>query len=100
MHALDSGASLQDVANGFAGTAEFKAVYSASPTHAQVVDKIYHNVLGRAGEASGTAYWTGLLDSGSSVGQVLAGFSESPENVAKVAPAIAAGIVMDVAVFV
>ena len=41
---------------------------------------VYQNVLGRSPDASGLAYWRGQLDSGASTrGQVMTGFSESPE---------------------
>ena len=48
-----------------------------------MVEKLYLNVLHRPGEAAGVAYWNAVLDGGNvSVSQVLAAFSESPENVA------------------
>ncbi len=48
--------------------------------------KFYQNVLGRDGEKAGIDYWVGLLDKGTSVIDVLAGFSEGKENIDKVAP--------------
>ncbi|WP_406854657.1 DUF4214 domain-containing protein [Alsobacter sp. KACC 23698] len=95
VHALDTGTSLHDVAVGFVNSAEFKAVYGAGASNAQIVDKLYHNVLGRAGEQGGTDYWIGKLQAGTSVADVLANFSESPENVAKVAPLIGTGISLE-----
>ncbi len=78
---MDAGQSLVEVAKGFAGSAEFKAQYGLSPSNLQIVEKFYQNVLHRPGEPAGISYWTGVLDSkNASVADVLAGFSESPEN--------------------
>ena len=90
---MDGGASLSAVAQGFVNSAEFKAVYGASPTNAQIVTRFYDNVLGRAAESGGYNYWLGILDSGNAnVAQVLASFSESPENQAAVIGVIGKGI--------
>lgn len=89
---LDSGVSLQGVANGFAESAEFANSYGGANTHQAVVEQLYRNVLHRDGEAAGIAYWTQQLDAGVSTGTVLIGFSESAENRAAVAGAIAGGI--------
>ncbi len=78
---MDGGVSLNTVAQGFVNSAEFKSVYGASPTNAQIVTRFYDNVLGRAAESGGYNYWLGVLNSGQgSVAGVLASFSESPEN--------------------
>ncbi len=78
---IDKGMSLKQVAQGFVNSAEYKSVYGASPTNAQIVSKMYENVLNRPGEAGGVAYWTDILSSRKgTVADVLAGFSESQEN--------------------
>jgi len=92
---LDNGLSLRDVAFGFTQSAEFRAAYGAAPTPEQYVSQFYQNVLGRAGEQAGTDYWVGVLRAGTSLIDVLAGFSESAENIAKVAPLIGQGITLD-----
>jgi hypothetical protein len=90
---MDGGASLKSVAQGFVSSAEFKAVYGASPTNAQIVTRFYDNVLGRAAESGGYNYWLGILNSGQgTVADVLAAFSESPENQAGVIGVIGNGI--------
>lgn len=89
---MDGGRSLNDVAAGFVNSAEFASVYGSAPSNSQFVDKLYNNVLGRSGEAGGVAYWNGRLDSGASKADVLAGFSESPENITGVSAKIADGI--------
>jgi hypothetical protein len=78
---MESGASLKGVAQGFVSSPEFKAVYGASPTNAQIITKFYENVLHRAPEPGGYNYWLGILNSGQgTIADVLAAFSESPEN--------------------
>jgi hypothetical protein len=58
-----SGASLSAIAYQFANGPEFAARYG-NLSNGQFVDLIYANVLCRAPEAGGRAYWVGLLDSG------------------------------------
>ena len=90
---MDGGVSLNTVAQGFVNSAEFKSVYGASPTNAEIVTRFYDNVLGRAAESGGYNYWLGVLNSGQgSVAGVLAAFSESPENQAAVIGVIGNGI--------
>jgi M6 family metalloprotease-like protein len=91
--ALDGGTPLGEVAAGFVDSAEFRLLYGSNPTNAEVLDKIYRNVLGRAGDASGTAYWLGVLDKKEdTLAGVLRGFSESDENKAGVQELIQNGI--------
>jgi hypothetical protein len=79
--ALDDGASLRDVALGFVDSAEFKSVYGATPTNAQLVTGYYENVLHRAPDAGGYTFWLRVLDQNQDTAAgVLATFSESPEN--------------------
>ncbi len=92
---LDQGASLSKIAAGFAGSGEFAAKIGGGSA-VSMISLLYQNVLGRAADAGGLTYWSGLLATGSSMADILASFSESPENVAKVAPAIAHGMWLDV----
>ncbi|MGN6696336.1 MAG: DUF4214 domain-containing protein, partial [Aquihabitans sp.] len=65
----------------FARSSEFKLTYCAL-SNAAFVRIDYRNVHGREADASGLAYWTDRLDAGrTSRGQLMASFSESPENV-------------------
>ena len=90
---VDNGSSLYNVARSFIASDEFRSVYGENVTNTNFVAKMYQNVLGREGEAGGMNYWVGQLNSGSQdKAQVLAGFSESTENIAGVAPAIDSGI--------
>ena len=78
---VDGGAPLVDVSQAFAGSAEFATTYG-SLTDRQFVELVYQNVLGRAGDADGVAFWTSQLTSGAmNRGEVMLNFSESPENI-------------------
>jgi len=90
--ALDSGASLQSVAQGFVGSKEFKGLYGEQISQAEFVSAVYTNVLGRAPDQAGADFWVTALNNGASRAQVLMGFSESPENQAGVIGAIQNGI--------
>ncbi len=82
-----------DLANSFLNSSEFQARYGNNLTNNAFVSQIYTNVLGRAPDASGLAYWTGNLDTGTSSRAVtLAAISESPENVARTAGSVASGL--------
>lgn len=78
---MDRGTSLGQVAGAFVSSPEFIALYGAAPSNADLVYRFYQNVLHRAPDAGGAAFWIGLLDSHTAtVAQVLESFSESPEN--------------------
>jgi hypothetical protein len=91
IHAMDGGTTLKQVAAGFAASAEFKSLYGSAPAAAQLVAKLYENVLHRPGEQAGIDFWTKALSSGVSTVDVLAAFSESAENQAGVAAVIGNG---------
>jgi len=89
---MDNGRSLLEVSESFLASAEFKSIYGDGPSANEFVDRLYTNVLGRAGENAGIAYWTSEITGGArSFSNVLASFSESPENIMGVQPAIADG---------
>lgn len=91
--AMDRGASLNAVAAGFVDSAEFKTAYGAAPSHADIIGKFYGNVLHRSADPAGFNYWVAVLDGGAgSPAEVLAAFSESPENQAALAAVIGNGI--------
>lgn len=76
-----SGMSIVDVARTFAASAEFTAA-NGSLDNRQFVSTLYLNVLGRAADAGGLDYWSGLLNTGRlDRGQVLYQFAESGEFV-------------------
>jgi len=98
-HALDQGTDIQAVAQGFVNAAEFRSVYGTNPTNTHIVDLMYQNVLGRAGEPAGINFWVGQLDRGLTVGALLQGFAVSSENHGIVDPIIAQGIVLNQTAF-
>jgi len=90
---MDKGSSLQAVAASFVASPEFISLYGAAPTNRQLVERFYQNVLHRPGESAGIDFWVGVLDrKEATVGQVLSGFSESPENQAAALLLIGQGI--------
>ncbi|MES2149300.1 MAG: DUF4214 domain-containing protein [Pseudomonadota bacterium] len=94
INALDIGITLNEVAAGFVSSTEFKMLYGVAPTNAQIVDRLYQNVLHRIGDAGGTAFWSGALDSHiTTIPEILAAFSESPENQAALIGVIGNGFI-------
>lgn len=91
MAQMDKGMVLTDVARSFVASAEFQKLYGANPTDAAFVDMLYNNVLHRAPDAAGAAYWNGALRDGLPREQALAYFSEGKENHDAVAKLIANG---------
>lgn len=74
---------LERIASGFTLSAEFRQRYGETDSGA-FVTLLYANVLGRAPDAGGFAHWTARIDTGArSREQVLIGFSESPEMIAR-----------------
>lgn len=90
--ALDKGATLTQVAAGFAGSAEFADRYGAHATDTQFVQALYQNVLHRVGDSAGFDFWMHALASAATRADVLANFSESAENQAQVIGSIHNGI--------
>lgn len=76
---LRSGLSLAQLGDGLAGSAEFANRYGAL-SNADYVNALYQNVLGRAGDASGVAFYNGALARGASRGTILAAFADSDEE--------------------
>jgi len=74
-----SGWSLGAISDSFAGSEEFQQTYGALSNEA-FVNLVYQNILGRAPDPGGYAFWVGELNSGRRTrGQVMIGFSESDE---------------------
>jgi subtilisin-like proprotein convertase family protein len=91
---MDSGATLNNIAQGFVDSPEFKKLYGTNPTNEQVMSKMYDNVLHRTPDQAGYDYWVGVLNRNeASVAAVLATISESPENQAALVGVIGNGFV-------
>jgi len=84
---------ITDIAQYFVISPEFIAKYGANPSISNYVNALYQNVLHRAGDSGGVAYWNSALTSGSlSKAFVLEQFATLPEGVSLVAQALAHGI--------
>lgn len=95
IYMMDTGrvANVSELAANFYQSAEFKSIYGSAPNNTELVTRYYRNALQREPDASGLAFWVDLLDRGvMSPAQVLAAFSESPENRGRVLPDIRNGI--------
>ena len=88
---LDAGVSVTAVAQGFIDSQEYRAAYGSAMTHRELVTRYYTNILDRAPEQAGLDFWVQQLDSGVARAEVLAGISESPENINGSAAIIANG---------
>ena len=85
-----SGTSLRSVAKFFVASREFRVRYGTLSDGA-FVDRVYRNVLGRAPDPSGRAFWVGELASGRrSRALVMVGFAGSREHRVAQAAATAA----------
>lgn len=89
----DANVSMQDIAYSFVVSEEFRAQYGPDSSNETFINALYMNVLNREADAGGYDYWLGLMNDGLSRQDMLAEFSESPENQANVFDAIANGIV-------
>jgi hypothetical protein len=93
LNLLDNVLSLHDISSAFTGSAEFIALYGANSSNETFLTALYQNVLGRGPDPAGFSGWNSLLESGElDRGDVLIGFSESPENISLVGTAIENGI--------
>ncbi len=91
--ALDQGSSLSALATSMVGSATFKAHFPSLSNPAQFVADVYQNVLHRAPDDAGLAWWTEELVAGrATVADLVLGFSESGENQALIIGAIQNGM--------
>ena len=91
--AVQHGHALSELSQGFIASPEFQARFGGSTAgDGAFVDQLYHNVLGRDGEAGGRAFWVDALGRGAGRADVLTAFSESDENKAGTAALVQAGI--------
>lgn len=88
---LDGGESLQQIAAQFIQTDEFHRIYGDNPTPVDYIYKLFNNILGRDPKQGGLNYWLDKLDK-TSMADVLAGISESDENIHNAEALIANGI--------
>lgn len=84
---IDSGWSLIAMSDFFAQSPEFIDRYGELDNE-QFVSLVYRNVLDRAAEPGGFTFWTDTLNSGTTRGWMMVGFSESPEFKTKTLPTV------------
>jgi hypothetical protein len=84
LYALQKGDTLDEVAELFAQSQEFRNRYG-DPDDARFVELAYRNVLDRAPDPAGYAHWTALLAAGRTRGWVMERFAESAEFKARTA---------------
>jgi Domain of unknown function (DUF4214) len=75
---ITSQQSLSSVAAGFLSSAEYTVAHP-SQTNSDFVDNLYQSMLGRAGDAGGSAAWQTALDNGATRADVVVGFANSSE---------------------
>jgi hypothetical protein len=91
---LDEKATVREIAVGFAESKEFADLYGSAPSNADIVMRLYKNILHREPDAGGYQYWLNILDTKqATLPYVLAFMSESQENQDGTAELIANGIV-------
>lgn len=73
----DGGASLESIAEEFAGSSEFSQRYGTLD-NAAFIDRMFRVVFDGPPDSTQRAYWIGQLESGTTRGQVMVAFSESP----------------------
>lgn len=75
-----SGASIVEIADGFAASPEFAAILGEADD-GRFVDAVYESVLGRPADADGRAFWIAQLGDGLTRGELMTRFSDAPEFV-------------------
>jgi len=93
LKAAEDGTRLGDIARNFIASQEFTELYGVQPKDRTFINALYQNVLHRAGEPDGMAFWMDALSRCADRGDVLAAFSESAENQAQAAELVGSGIV-------
>ncbi|SMD07726.1 protein of unknown function [Fulvimarina manganoxydans] len=92
INSVDNGLSFKGMAGSFNDASEFIALYGNTSNSAYAA-ALYKNVLGRDGDAAGSAFWANALDSGQADrADVLLGFTRSDENLTLTAAATQDGI--------
>lgn len=87
----DKGSSLRSIAEQFLNSAEAAAKYANAVDDGAFATQLYGNVLHRAPDAAGLAFWVNSLHVGVTRTDVLAQFSESAENASAVAAIVGVG---------
>lgn len=78
---VNAGSDIGHIAEVFMASTEYTG---ENQTNAEFIASLYENVLGRAGDTAGAAYWTAALAAGSARANVAAEFAEAALNPAEV----------------
>jgi len=89
---LEQGFSLTSVADYFVQSQEFQQTYGPNIEDSRFIELLYNNVLKRVPETDGFNFWIESAELGVTRAEMLAYFSESPENQNNVLPDISRGI--------
>lgn len=89
---LDTGSTLDQIAEAFINSKEFQDLYATSTTNQQFLTTLYNNVLHRTPDTAGSEYWLAAFQRGATKTALLVEFSESQENKASTAVAIQDGV--------
>jgi hypothetical protein len=89
---LQTGTQQVTALSGFLSAPEYLAAYPDTLSTTQYVTRLYNNLLGRAPEAAGLAYWTFLINIGIPKVYILNGFIVSPEYDARMAHRVNANL--------
>lgn len=76
---IENGLSINDIANSFVMSDEFRNTYGSFQSDEAFAQTLYNNVLFRNADASGLSYWVNELQSGQSEADVVVSFSNSQE---------------------
>lgn len=78
---MDNGIGLGDIAAAFYSSVEFQQMYGSNPSSSVFLTRLYENILDRAPDPAGYAFWLDKLDKQHvAMQELLALFSESSEN--------------------
>lgn len=89
---LEDGATVPTLAQAFMNAPEFQARYGNGLTDAELVAQLYANVLQRAPDPAGSAYWNDVLSTHAATrAEVMAAFSQSAENQSALAELVGNG---------
>lgn len=89
---MQSGTQQLTALTGFLGTPEYLAAYPSNLTNSNFVTLLYQNLLGRAPDSAGLAYWNFILNIGLPRSLVLNGFISSPEYDARMSHRVTANL--------
>ena len=95
MAKMTSGMDIVEVAARFIDSQEFRSLYGSDADNTAFVTLLYNNVLNRAPDTEGYAWWVDQLTNNAEKTwqKVLSDFSESDENISNVADLIGSGMV-------